>query len=80
MGIKNKGYFVSNGPHWHLTEPLSVFFWPRNTNLVQTAPLSVFSILGNSSSGPTRTQLEIRKDREISTWVSHVQKYLQLVN
>ena len=30
-------------------------------------PLPVFSILRNSSPGPTRTQLEIRKDREIST-------------
>ena len=46
--------------------PIS-FFWPRNTSRVLTAPLPVFSILGNSSSGPTRTQLEIRKDREIST-------------
>ena len=45
------------------------FFWPRNTNRVLTAPLPVFSILGNSSLGPTRTQLEIRKDREISTRV-----------
>ena len=43
------------------------FFWPRNTNRVLTVPLSVFSILGNSSPGPTRTKLEIRKDREIST-------------
>ena len=32
-----------------------------------TVPLPVFSILGISSPGPTRTQLEIRKDREIST-------------
>ena len=43
------------------------FLWPRNTNRVLTAPLPVSSILGNSSPGPTRTQLEIRKDREIST-------------
>ena len=46
--------------------PIS-FFWPRNTNRVLTVPLPVFSMLGNSSPGPTRTQLEIRKDREIST-------------
>ena len=59
--------------------PIS-FSWPRNTNPVLTAPLPVFSILGNYSPGLTRSQLEIRKDREISTWVSHVQKYLQLVN
>ena len=40
----------------------------RNTNRVLTVPLPVFSILGNSSPSPTRTQLEIRKDRKISTW------------
>ena len=45
--------------------PIS-FFWPRNTNRVLTAPLPVFSILVNTSPSPTRTQLEIRKDREIS--------------
>ena len=48
------------------TAPIS-FFWPRNTNLVLTVPLPVFSMLGNSSPGPARTQLELRKDREIST-------------
>ena len=32
-----------------------------------TVPLPISSILGNSSPGPTRTQLEMRKDREIST-------------
>ena len=48
--------------------PIS-FFWPRNTNRVLKAPLPAFSIIGNSSPGPTRTQLEIRKDRKISTRV-----------
>ena len=42
-----------------------------------TAPLPVFSILGNSSPGPTRTQLEIRKDREISTRVGSKQGQTQ---
>ena len=46
--------------------PIS-FFWTRNTNRVLTGPLPVFSRCGNSSPGPTRTQLEIRKDRVIST-------------
>ena len=40
-----------------------------NTNRVLIVPLPVFSMLGNSNPGPTRTQLEIRKDREISTRV-----------
>ena len=32
-----------------------------------TAPLPVFSVLGNSSPGPIRSHLEITKDREIFT-------------
>ena len=56
--------------------PIS-FFWPRNTNRVITAPLPVFSILGNFSPGPTRTRLEIRKDREISTRVASDGQYFE---
>ena len=53
------------------------YFWPRNTNRVLTAFLPVFFILGNSSPGPTRIQLEIRKDREIFTRVEALVKILK---
>ena len=46
--------------------PIS-FFWTRNTNRVLTGPPPVFSRRGKSSPSPNRTQLEIRKDRAIST-------------